>query len=83
MTDDVRLKRLRWRARRGTKELDVLIGWWLQACWADADAAEQQAFDEMLDVADPDLWDWILDHARAPRADWQAIVDAIRAHHNL
>jgi antitoxin CptB len=77
------LARLRWRARRGTRELDALLGGWLDERFADADPATQQAFDELLDTQDPDLWDWIMGHAQAPRADWQAIVDDIRARHRL
>jgi antitoxin CptB len=77
------LARLRWRARRGTRELDALLGGWLDQRFTGADPAAQQAFDELLDVQDPDLWDWIMGHAQAPRADWQAIVDDIRARHRL
>jgi antitoxin CptB len=77
------LARLRWRARRGTRELDALLGGWLDERYAGADPATQQAFDELLDVQDPDLWDWIMGHALAPRADWQAIIDDIRARHRL
>ncbi len=81
--DSAQLKRLRWRCRRGTRELDVLYGWWLAECWPHADADARTAFDQLLDVQDPDLWDWTIGHGKAPRADWQAIIDAIRARHNL
>lgn len=81
--DASRLKRLRWRCRRGTKELDALYGWWLAERWPSADASTRQAFDELLDVQDPDLWDWTVGRGEAPRADWQAIIDVIRAHHRL
>jgi antitoxin CptB len=82
-SNDARLKRLRWRARRGTRELDALFGGWLDERFADVDEAQQQAFDELLDAQDPDLWDWVMGHGRAPRADWQAIIDDIRARHRL
>lgn len=75
--------RLRWRARRGTQELDVLIGWWLEQRFEQADTASQLAFEQMLDAQDPDLWDWLMGHAVPPRADWQAIIDDIRAAHRL
>jgi antitoxin CptB len=75
--------RLRWRARRGTRELDALFGGWLDERFPTADEAQQQAFDELLDVQDPDLWDWVMGHARPERADWQAIIDDIRARHRL
>ncbi|MEI7038010.1 succinate dehydrogenase assembly factor 2 [Fulvimonas yonginensis] len=77
------LARLRWRARRGTRELDALLGRWLDERYGSADPPTRQAFDELLDAQDPDLWDWIMGHARAPRADWQAIIDDIRARHRL
>jgi antitoxin CptB len=83
MMEEARLKRLRWRTRRGTRELDQLFGWWLDERFADADKAARLAFDELLDVQDPDLWDWVMGHARAPRDDWQAIIDDIRARHHL
>jgi antitoxin CptB len=77
------ISRLRWRARRGTRELDALLGGWLDERYAGADPATREAFDELLDAQDPDLWDWIMGHAQAPRADWQAIIDDIRARHRL
>jgi antitoxin CptB len=83
MIDTNPLKRVQWRCRRGTKELDVLYGWWLDERWAQADAATRQAFDELLDAPDPDLWDWTLGRGHAPREDWQVIIDVIRAHHHL
>lgn len=83
MDADRRMKRLAWRCRRGTRELDMLIGWWLRERASGADAAALDAFDALLDCADPDLQDWLMGHAEPPRADWQAIVDDIRAAHRL
>lgn len=77
------LARLRWRARRGTRELDALLGGWLDEHYIEADPATRQAFEELLDTQDPDLWDWIMGHAQSPRGDWQAIIDDIRARHWL
>lgn len=81
--DAARIKRLRWRTRRGTRELDALFGGWLDHQFATADDAQQQAFDELLDVQDPDLWNWVMGHARPERSDWQVIIDDIRARHRL
>ena len=81
--DAVRRKRLSWRVRRGTRELDILFGTWLEESFDRADPAQQAAFDELLGEADPDLWDWVMGHAHPSRADWQAIIDAIRARHSL
>lgn len=78
----MRLKRLRWRCRRGTRELDALLGGWLDRN-ASADAATLQAFDALLDCQDPELQDWLLGAAEPPRTDWAAIVADIRQHAGL
>jgi antitoxin CptB len=82
-SDDPRLKRLRWRARRGTRELDALFGDWLEERYGSSSETQRQAFDELLDVQDPDLWDWVMGHAQPARKDWQAIIDDIRTRHRL
>jgi antitoxin CptB len=81
--DEARIRRLRWRTRRGTRELDALFGGWLDERFVDAPANVQQAFEDLLDVQDPDLWDWVMGHARPARADWQGIIDDIRTRHRL
>ena len=81
--DAARRRRLSWRIRRGTRELDILLGTWLEESFDGADPAEQAAFDELLDEQDPDLWDWVMGHSHPRRADWQVIIDAIRTRHRL
>lgn len=83
MGDEALHRRVQWRCRRGTKELDALYGWWLQNCWDEADTATRVAFAELLDMQDPDLWDWTVGTHAPPRADWEAIIHAIRAQHKL
>ena len=80
---DARLRRVQWRCRRGTRELDALLGGWLEAHRASLDASRLDAFDALLDQQDPVLWDWLMGHAQPPRADWQAIVADIRARAGL
>lgn len=80
-SDEARLKRLQWRCRRGTRELDALLGDWLER--HAADATDMGAFDALLDQQDPDLWDWLMGHAEPPCADWRAIVAEIRQHAGL
>ncbi|HVB84958.1 MAG TPA: succinate dehydrogenase assembly factor 2 [Rhodanobacteraceae bacterium] len=80
---DPRHKRLAWRCRRGTRELDILLGGWLREEFAAASEAERTAFESLLEQQDPDLWDWLMARRPPPRADWQAIVDAIRTRHQL
>jgi antitoxin CptB len=76
--NSARLKRLQWRCRRGTRELDALLGDWLQGQADAMDEARFAAFDALLERQDPELWDWLMGHAAPPRADWREIVDEIR-----
>lgn len=82
-SNDARLKRIRWRCRRGTLELDALLGGWLERHAHDTDTTQLDAFDALLDRQDPDLWDWLLGHAVPPRADWVVLVAEIRQHTGL
>ncbi|WP_300619247.1 succinate dehydrogenase assembly factor 2 [Dokdonella sp.] len=75
--------RLRWRCRRGTRELDRLLGDWLDNAWPDADVQRRADFDRLLDVQDPDLWDWLMGHADPADPGFAAIVDDIRARHRI
>ncbi|MGH8172467.1 MAG: succinate dehydrogenase assembly factor 2 [Rhodanobacteraceae bacterium] len=69
--------RLRWRCRRGTRELDALLGWWLDARFPGADTAQREDFAAMLETPDPDLWNWLIgQEPAAPR--FAHIVDEIR-----
>ena len=76
--NEAALKRIQWRCRRGTRELDALLGGWLDARRDSIDAGELATFDALLDQQDPVLWDWLMGHAEPPRADWRAIVAEIR-----
>ena len=80
---DARIKRLQWRCRRGTRELDALLGGWLETHSASVDEMQCAAFEALLDQQDPVLWDWLMGHAEPSRADWQAIVIDIRSRAGL
>jgi antitoxin CptB len=72
---DPELSRLKWRCRRGMKELDLLLLRWLERGWPRADAERRRAFEWLLEQPDPDLADWLLGglrpigHARASLVD--------------
>ncbi len=82
-TNDVRMKRIQWRCRRGTRELDELLQGWLAAQGTALDATQLDALDGLLAQQDPDLWDWLTGHSEAPEPRWQALVHAIRAQAGL
>lgn len=76
---DPRLSRLRWRCRRGMRELDVLLAGWLERHGATAAPERLAAFAELLEVEDDRLWDWCMGRAQPPREDWRGLIDECRA----
>ncbi|MEO5561638.1 MAG: succinate dehydrogenase assembly factor 2 [Dokdonella sp.] len=75
--------RLRWRARRGTRELDAMLGWWMDVRYAGADTPTREHFDALLNESDPDLWDWLTGHRVPADPRFAAIIDEIRTHHRV
>ena len=54
------LGRLRWRCRRGRKELDVLLERFAQQLLPQAGVADCRVFSELLDLPDPLLAGYLL-----------------------
>lgn len=75
----VELQKLRWRSRRGMRELDQLMERYLARRWLEADDAERAVFDRLLACEDDRLWRWFLGYETAEDADLHAIVERIRA----
>lgn len=75
--------RLRWRARRGTRELDTMLVWWLDVRYPAVDSTTQTNFDALLDSIDPDLWDWLTGHLVPTDPRFVPIIDEIRTHHSV
>lgn len=66
-TPEARLKRMRMRAwRRGTKEMDLVLGPYADAHLADMNDAMLEAFDALLAENDQDLMVWVLGQGPAP-----------------
>ncbi len=69
---------LRWRCRRGMRELDILLTRFLDRHYQTASAAEQAAFRRLLETPDPELFAWLMGRAVAPDEDARTLVDRIR-----
>lgn len=65
---------LRWRCRRGKKELDVLLGRFLERCLPQLNATERSALERLTALEDDDLLDQILGRAAPPDADTAAVL---------
>ena len=75
-----RTARLRWRCRRGRRELDLLLERYLSDRYEQADAAERAGFEALLEHSDPELED-LLTGRLAPESPQQArVIERIRRH---
>ena len=75
--------RLRWRCRRGTRELDRLLRQWLDDHAAGADARTLENFSVLLDAQDPDLWDWLVGKQEPDDPRLLELIREIRADHRV
>ena len=57
---------LRWRTRRGLRELDLMLQNYLSEYYPSASAADRRAFVELLERNDADILDWMLGRAEPP-----------------
>lgn len=68
------LERVRWRCRRGLLELDIVLGRFIEQHYASLNKAQQAAFDVLLDMPDPTLWDMIANTRPSPLKSEQCAV---------
>ncbi len=74
---DPEIKRLRWRCRRGMRELDQLMLRYLDGRWSTADDQERKQFLQLLDTEDDMLWRWFMGRERPQDVALVQIIDII------
>lgn len=80
---ETRLKRLRIRSwRRGTREMDLILGPYADGPLTDHDGAALDAYEALLEESDPDLYAWI-SGAMPPADRHRPMVEGIRAFHRI
>jgi antitoxin CptB len=70
--------RLRWRCRRGMKELDILLSRYMDERFCAAPPSEREAFESLLESPDPEIYAYCLGAERPPE-HLAAIVGRITA----
>ena len=68
-----------WRCRRGTREMDLLLQQFVAAHYDHLTAEELAAFKHLLDQADPDIMDWVMERTEPPSAPIKHLIDMIRS----
>ena len=75
------ISRLRWRCRRGLREMDLLLQHFLDAGYPTLDDHERHIFERLLDESDPDLLDWITGRRPVPVPDYASLIAQLRQFH--
>ncbi|MCW5627197.1 MAG: succinate dehydrogenase assembly factor 2 [Burkholderiales bacterium] len=70
--------RLRWRCRRGLLELDLVLTRFLDSGYAALNSIEREAFLQLLDCGDHDLWDLLSGRREAADPVEKSVVDRLR-----
>ncbi|MFK7893697.1 MAG: succinate dehydrogenase assembly factor 2 [Granulosicoccus sp.] len=69
--------RLKWRCRRGMRELDEAMLAYLNGHYVHASADEQLLFEELIDMQDPELFGLV--SGKSTEARYQPIIDKMAA----
>lgn len=77
--DERELRRLRWRCRRGMRELDQLFERYLDRAWRQTGEDERVVFLRLLETEDDKLWHWFMGNDAPTDADLAALVARIRS----
>jgi antitoxin CptB len=77
--DPHEIARLRWRCRRGMRELDELLVRYLDRDFAGASSGERTAFRELLDLPDPELFGYLVGRERPTDPHWRDLLARLGA----
>ncbi len=72
------LSQMKWRCRRGIKELDIILGKYLEEHYNSASQNEQEAFRELLNLEDPVLYSFLLDTAEPENPELIALITQLK-----
>ena len=72
------LQQLRWRCRRGVRELDVLFGRFLDETYATLSEDQQIAFERFLNEQDPRIMDWLFGKSAPNDDEFVELVNLLR-----
>ena len=81
-TLDPRRKRARFRAwHRGMREMDLVMGRFADRELATLPEAELDEFERLMDLPDPEVFDWIAGRSPPPAEHETPLLARLRAHH--
>ena len=76
-SEAVHLARLRWRCRRGMRELDELLQRYFEQRYPYAQQKERRAFESLLELQDPTLLSYLLGYQTPTDAELQDVITRV------
>jgi antitoxin CptB len=73
------MSRLRWRCRRGIREMDLLLQGFLSGPYAELSPTERRAFERLLNEPDPELMAWVAGRAEPRDPEYLPLIERLRA----
>ncbi|MET0986230.1 MAG: succinate dehydrogenase assembly factor 2 [Steroidobacteraceae bacterium] len=70
--------RLRWQCRRGMRELDLLLLRYLESEYPTVTRGEQQGFERLLELTDPELLGYLLHGERPADQELAHVIERVR-----
>lgn len=81
-TPNARIKRMKMRSwRRGTKEMDMILGPYADQHLSSMDEIQLTVFDQLLEENDQDLYQWVTGQS-SPPAPLAKLLDHVARHAN-
>ena len=77
MIPDEEINRMRWAARRGMLELDLVLEPFVSSCYGELDEKDRQRFGQLMLSEDQDLFGWFLQRKEPDDPELAAIVRKI------
>ena len=71
-------RRLRWRCRRGLLELDIVLGRFIENRYPQLNEQQRIVFDELLDMADNDLWSLVTGNKELKQEYQREVLDWLK-----
>jgi antitoxin CptB len=69
------IQKLKWRSRRGLRELDLLFRNFIQKYWDQLTQEEFEIYAQVVDLEDQPLFDYIFKNVRLGNDEVEAFID--------
>ena len=75
MMSDTELNRMRWAARRGMLELDLVLGPFVEERYSSLSTRDRKLFQQLMLCEDQDLFSWFMQRTQT---DEEELVDIVK-----